>query len=124
MSEALILKLISFLNDGGVKGRYVVGGSWAVHFYKYVYPKFQYNLRTRDVDFVLSISIKKQPTIGLDVGKILIDKGFDPVFGARPLKRTIQRLLEDPLSEEIIAGRFKGSEKIKVVREKENFVFQ
>ena len=38
---------------------------------------------------------------------LLMEKGFDPVFGARPLKRTIQRYLEDPLAEEIIAGRFK-----------------
>ncbi|MFH1665401.1 MAG: ATP-dependent Clp protease ATP-binding subunit [Candidatus Omnitrophota bacterium] len=37
----------------------------------------------------------------------LIEKGFDPVFGARPLKRTIQRYLENPLSEEILSGSFK-----------------
>ena len=40
-----------------------------------------------------------------------IERGFDPVFGARPLKRVIQRFLEDPLAEDIIRGRF--SEKIK-----------
>ncbi|MBI3090566.1 MAG: ATP-dependent Clp protease ATP-binding subunit [Candidatus Tectomicrobia bacterium] len=33
--------------------------------------------------------------------------GFDPAFGARPLKRTIQRLLEDPLSEQVLQGSFK-----------------
>jgi ATP-dependent Clp protease ATP-binding subunit ClpC len=42
----------------------------------------------------------------------LIDKGFDKVFGARPLKRTIQRYLENPLAEEILAGSFKEGAKI------------
>jgi len=40
-----------------------------------------------------------------------IEKGFDPVFGARPLKRAIQRFLEDPLAEDIIKGRFKKQAK-------------
>ena len=39
--------------------------------------------------------------------EFLIEKGFDPVFGARPLKRTIQRYVEDPMAEEIIAHTFK-----------------
>lgn len=38
--------------------------------------------------------------------EFFIEKGFDPVFGARPLKRIIQRFLEDPLAEDIIKGRF------------------
>ncbi|MGK7346552.1 MAG: ATP-dependent Clp protease ATP-binding subunit [Candidatus Nitrospinota bacterium M3_3B_026] len=37
----------------------------------------------------------------------IIDEGYDPVYGARPLKRSIQRLIEDPLSEEMLFGRFK-----------------
>ncbi len=56
----------------------------------------------------------------------LIDKGFDPVFGARPLKRTIQRYVEDPLAEEIIAGRFKEGVHVKISKEKdkEELLFQ
>ncbi|UCC96256.1 MAG: ATP-dependent Clp protease ATP-binding subunit [Candidatus Omnitrophota bacterium] len=38
--------------------------------------------------------------------ELFIEKGFDPVFGARPLKRVIQRFLEDPLAEDIIKGTF------------------
>ena len=45
----------------------------------------------------------------------LVDKGFDPDMGARPIKRTIERLIEDPLSEELLAGRFKDASKIEVV---------
>jgi ATP-dependent Clp protease ATP-binding subunit ClpC len=44
----------------------------------------------------------------------LVDKGFDKAYGARPLKRTIQKYLEDPLSEEVLRGRFKGNEEILV----------
>jgi ATP-dependent Clp protease ATP-binding subunit ClpC len=57
---------------------------------------------------------------GLD---FLIEKGYDPVYGARPLKRTIQRYVEDPLSEEIIAGRLKNGSKIKVKRNGDALVF-
>jgi ATP-dependent Clp protease ATP-binding subunit ClpC len=35
----------------------------------------------------------------------LLEKGFDPNFGARPLQRSIQRLLEDPLAEDILSKR-------------------
>ncbi len=53
-----------------------------------------------------------------------IEKGFDPVFGARPLKRVMQRFLEDPLAEDIIRGRFSGELKkggqVKVVAKRKN----
>ncbi len=38
----------------------------------------------------------------------LVDKGYDPQYGARPLKRALQRFLEDPLAEEILRGQFAG----------------
>ncbi|MFW6189285.1 MAG: ATP-dependent Clp protease ATP-binding subunit [Planctomycetota bacterium] len=37
---------------------------------------------------------------------LLIDKGYNPEFGARPLRRAIERYLEDPLSEQILSGKF------------------
>ena len=55
---------------------------------------------------------------------LLIEKGFDPIYGARPLKRTIQRFLEDPLAEEIISGHFKEGTKLKVTREGDGLVFR
>ena len=45
----------------------------------------------------------------------LIQEGYQPSYGARPMRRAIQRHIEDPLSEEIIKGRFKESRRIKVV---------
>jgi len=42
----------------------------------------------------------------------LVEKGFDPVYGARPLKRAIQRYVEDPLAEEILRGKFQEGDTI------------
>jgi ATP-dependent Clp protease ATP-binding subunit ClpC len=41
------------------------------------------------------------------VKDFLAAKGYDPKFGARPLRKTIQRMLEDPLSDMILSGQFK-----------------
>ncbi|MBI2899766.1 MAG: molecular chaperone, partial [Planctomycetes bacterium] len=50
-------------------------------------------------------------------------EGFDPAFGARPLKRLIQKKIEDPLALEILAGKFKDGDAIKVKTGKEGFEF-
>jgi ATP-dependent Clp protease ATP-binding subunit ClpB len=47
------------------------------------------------------------------VKELIASKGFDPVFGARPVKRTIQRLVEDPLSIKILNGEFSEGDTIK-----------
>jgi ATP-dependent Clp protease ATP-binding subunit ClpB len=44
----------------------------------------------------------------------LADQGYDPVFGARPLKRTLQRMVENPLAVEVLAGRFGESDHVVV----------
>jgi ATP-dependent Clp protease ATP-binding subunit ClpB len=46
--------------------------------------------------------------------ELIADSGFDPVYGARPLKRTIQRLIQDPLAVKILAGEFKEGDRVKV----------
>jgi len=56
--------------------------------------------------------------------EFLINKGFDPIFGARPLKRTIQRYIEDPLAQEIIAKRFKEGSHIKVLFKNGELIFE
>ena len=53
----------------------------------------------------------------------LAHEGFDPVYGARPLRRAIQRLIENPLSKNIIGGKFKKDSTIKVDIEKGEVVF-
>jgi ATP-dependent Clp protease ATP-binding subunit ClpC len=43
-----------------------------------------------------------------------VEEGYDPSYGARPLRRAITRLLEDCLAEEILSGRVKDADKIVV----------
>ena len=54
---------------------------------------------------------------------LIAEKGFDQTFGARYLKRTVQRLLEDPLAEEILQGRFSEGSRIRVTKKGEALVF-
>jgi len=64
---------------------------------------------------------EQRVTLALDqeAKDFLIEKGFDPVFGARPLKRTIQRYIEDPLAEEIIGGRIKEGSVVQIGKKKD-----
>jgi ATP-dependent Clp protease ATP-binding subunit ClpB len=56
--------------------------------------------------------------IGFEISTAALDKlgeaGFDPVYGARPLKRAIQHQLENPLAQEILAGKFAAGDVVKV----------
>ncbi|MCH9712260.1 MAG: ATP-dependent chaperone ClpB, partial [Proteobacteria bacterium] len=61
--------------------------------------------RLADLDLTLEISDEAM--------SIIVEQGYDPVFGARPLKRTIQQLLENPLSQKILAGDFLPGSTIK-----------
>jgi len=76
------------------------------------------------VNILLSRTLSKLQEKGIDVEfdndvKIsLVNKGFDPVYGARPLKRTIQRYIENPLAEFIIKNDIEKSAKIKCFMEK------
>jgi ATP-dependent Clp protease ATP-binding subunit ClpB len=51
------------------------------------------------------------------------EAGFDPVYGARPLKRAIQNQLENPLAQEILAGRFGPGDLIRVDADQDRLVF-
>jgi len=55
---------------------------------------------------------------------LLVEKGFDPAFGARPLRRAIQRYLEDPLSEEILKGELTRGGQIVVERKGDELTFR
>ncbi len=61
-------------------------------------------MRSQDVDLVLSDEARE----------LLAKEGFDPVFGARPLRRAIQRLVEDPLSEKILSKQIVPGEVIRI----------
>ena len=57
--------------------------------------------------------------------EFLIDKGYNPEFGARPLRRAIERYIEDPLSEDLLRGKFKGKGLIKItVQDEDHLKFE
>jgi ATP-dependent Clp protease ATP-binding subunit ClpC len=86
------------------------------HLYKIIQLEItEVSQRLKDRDITIELSPE-----AID---LLIEKGFDPVFGARPLKRTIQRFLEDPLSESLISGAFKDGSRIQVRRDNDKLVF-
>ena len=53
----------------------------------------------------------------------LVSKGYDPLYGARPMRRSVERFLEDPLAEEILRGTFHEGEPILVTVENDRLVF-
>ena len=55
----------------------------------------------------------------------LVDIGYDPVFGARPLKRAVQKYIQGPLANEILKGSFNDAATVKVNLDKEgSFTFE
>ena len=58
-----------------------------------------------------------------EVKTYVVDQGFDPVLGARPLRRAIQRLIEDPMAEEFLNGRFSDGDSIRLEMSDGRIVF-
>ncbi len=71
---------------------------------------------------------KEQMDITLDikapVKQYIVDKAFDPKFGARPLRRRIQTDIEDALSEEILSGRIHSGDTVKIKVKEDHLVFE
>jgi len=55
--------------------------------------------------------------------EFIADHGFDPQYGARPLKRTVQRFVEDPIAEELLKGHFTDGSMIRVRKKGETLEF-
>lgn len=53
--------------------------------------------------------------VNQDARELLANAGFDPALGARPLRRAIQRMVEDPLSEQILAGEWKPGDVVELI---------
>ena len=62
-------------------------------------------IKAKDVHIELNQSAKE----------LLIEKGYDPQYGARPMRRAVERFLEDPLAEELLRGNVKAGDKVEVV---------
>ncbi len=82
------------------------------------------------IELELSKVFKRVSQKGLDVEitqeakDFLIEKGFDPDYGARPLRRAIERFVEDPLSEDILRGKFQDMNHVKVVVDGDKLGFE
>jgi ATP-dependent Clp protease ATP-binding subunit ClpB len=83
-----------------------------------------HRLRRQDMDKIVEIQLKRlekllvdrKITLDLDKDAIewLANKGYDPAYGARPLKRVMQKELQDPLAEKILGGDIKDGSTVKV----------
>ncbi|WP_126992985.1 ATP-dependent Clp protease ATP-binding subunit [Thermosipho globiformans] len=85
----------------------------------------------REIIEILLKDIRKRLSekgISLELSKsakdFLVQEGYDPAYGARPLKRAIQRYIEDPLSEELLKGKFKENDTIVCSYENGKIVFK
>ncbi len=91
-------------------------------------------LRREDMDKILSVQLKRvrklldSRQLKLDISPealtAIADAGFDPVFGARPLKRSIQQYLLNPMSKSIVAGGYGMNDTIRVVMLGEEISFE
>jgi ATP-dependent Clp protease ATP-binding subunit ClpC len=62
--------------------------------------------------------------ISHEVKEFIANEGFDPTMGARPLRRAIQRLIEDPLAEEVLRGTFRPGDLIRGELDGERVTFR
>jgi ATP-dependent Clp protease ATP-binding subunit ClpC len=80
---------------------------------------------TLEVEKVLERLRRKSLHLELDekAKDFLVEKGYDPQYGARPMRRAVERFLEDPLAEEILKGNLHEGEPIIVTTDNEKLVF-
>ena len=85
-------------------------------------------LKITDLEIAKVVRRLKDRKITLEVSTeakaLLIEKGYDEKYGARPLRRAVERYLEDPLAEAILRGDIKENDPIHVIRNGEVLVFE
>ena len=75
--------------------------------------KLRERLLGRSLDFSVSDEVRE----------FLVTKGYEPEFGARPLRRAVERFIEDPLAEELLRGRFSGAAGVQVEVDQQKILF-
>jgi ATP-dependent Clp protease ATP-binding subunit ClpB len=91
-------------------------------------------LGRKEIEAIVGLQLKRiastlaEQRLGLDVTPpalaLLAQESYDPAFGARPVKRCLQRRLRDPLSEQILAGTFSRGDTIRVVAKDNDLIFE
>jgi ATP-dependent Clp protease ATP-binding subunit ClpA len=65
-----------------------------------------------------------QGSPGYDRTRVLIDKGYDPTYGTRPMRRAVEKYLEDPLAEEFPRGNVRPGDTLEVHAAGEQLAFK
>ena len=79
-----------------------------------------------ELEKILARVAERDITVRLTPGakSLIAEQGYDPTYGARHLRRTIQKLVEDPLAEEIILGNFTDGSKVRISKKGSELVFE
>ena len=93
-----------------------------------------HSLNRADLEHIVNLEVKKvadrlkNKEIAMilepDATEFLINKGYDPQYGARPMRRAVERYLEDPIAEEILRGTYRPGQELHVVRDGDKLAFQ
>ena len=76
--------------------------------------KVLHRIKIKEISLVLDEKAKE----------LLIEKGYDPAYGARPMRRAVERYLEDPMAEEILRGSIKPGDTANVSADKGKLTFR
>ena len=92
-----------------------------------------HSLQKSDLEQIVDLEVKKvvdrlkakdiTMVLESDAKEFLIIKGYDPQYGARPMRRAVERYLEDPVAEEILRGSYEPGQHLLVVRDGEKLAF-
>jgi ATP-dependent Clp protease ATP-binding subunit ClpC len=93
-----------------------------------------HSLQKSDLEHIVDLEVKKvvdrlkakDITVVLEpeAKEFLITKGYDPQYGARPMRRAVERYLEDPVAEEILRGSYQPGQELHVVKDGDKLSFK
>ncbi len=93
-----------------------------------------HSLQKSDLEHIVDLEVKKVIdrlkakeivlVLEPEAKEFLINKGYDPQYGARPMRRAVERYLEDPVAEEILRGSYQPGQLLHVVKDGEKLAFQ
>ena len=93
-----------------------------------------HSLQKSDLEHIVDLEVKKvinrlkakdiTLVLEADAKEFLITKGYDPQYGARPMRRAVERYLEDPVAEEILRGSYQPGQELRVIKEGEKLAFK
>ena len=95
-----------------------------------VFQSLSKEMLTRIVDLEVSKVTTRirdkdiEVTLDAAAHELLIEKGYDPTYGARPMRRAVERYLEDPIAEEFLRGTIKSGDQVAVTRDGEKLSFK